>query len=149
MKHLFSIFTFSVLALFISCNSSQKSDPDEIYEYVEETAELNDFLRQKIGDWAEEGEICYGVVVLVDPKGVALEGMPVKARILRIKSDSIKMKSLENINLREVEGCSQLGISNGEKWWESEGDLFRTREEAEAFLKGIIKEEKGSGKFTI
>lgn len=134
MKHLFSILTFSVFALFISCNSSNKSNPDEIYEYVEETAELNDFLKQKIGDWAEEGVICYGVVVLIDSDGTAKDGAPVKSRILRIKSDSIKMKSLEDINLSEFSGCDKIGISRGEKWWETEGDLFNSLEEAEAFL---------------
>ena len=137
MKHLFSILTFSVLALFISCNSSHKSNPDEIYEYVEETVELNDFLKQKIGDWAEEGVICYGIVVLIDSDGVIKGGAPVKSKILRIKSDSIKMKSLEDINLSEVSGCDKIGISRGDNWWETEGDLYKTREEAMAFFSKI------------
>ena len=73
MKHLFSILIFSVCTLlFISCNSSSKSNPDETYEYIEETVELNDFLKQRIGDWAEEGLICYGVVVLVDSDGTII-----------------------------------------------------------------------------
>ncbi len=138
MKHLFSILIFSVCTLFISCNSSSKSNPDETYEYIEETVELNDFLKQRIGDWAEEGLICYGVVVLVDSDGTIKDGAPVKSKIVRIKSDSIKMKSLEDINLSEVSGCDKIGISRGENWWETEGDLFKTREEAEAFLLGII-----------
>ncbi len=134
MKHLFSILAISVFIFFISCNSNPKSNPDEIYEYIEETVELNDSLKQRIGDWAEEGVICYGIIVLLDSDGTIKNGAPVKSMILRIKSDSIKMKSLEDINLSEVSGCEKLGISRGTTWWETEGDLFKNREEAEAFL---------------
>ena len=137
MKHLFLIITLSVFILFISCNSSHKSNPDEIYEYVEETVELNDFLKQRIGDWAEEGVICYGIIVLQNSDGIIINGASVKSKILIIKSDSIKMKSLEDINLSEVAGCDKLGISRGTTWWETEGDLFKNREEAEAFLSKI------------
>ena len=137
MKYLFSVLTFSVFTLFVSCNSGHKPNSDEIYEYVEETVELNDFLTQKIGDWAEEGVICYGVLVLQNSEGTIVNGAPVKSMIVRIKSDSIKMKSLEDINLSEVSGCDKLGISHGTTWWETEGDLFRNRDEAEAFLSKI------------
>ena len=134
MKHLFSILAISVFIFFISCNSNPKSNPDEIYEYIEETVELNDSLKQRIGDWAEEGVICYGIIVLLDSDGTIKNGAPVKSIIVRIKSDSIKMKSLEDINLSEVSGCEKLGISRGTTWWETEGDLFKNREEAEEFL---------------
>ena len=74
MKHLFSILAISVFIFFISCNSNPKSNPDEIYEYIEETVELNDSLKQRIGDWAEEGVICYGIIVLLDSDGTIKNG---------------------------------------------------------------------------
>lgn len=135
MKHLFSILTFSVILIFAGCNSSDKPTQGETYQYIEETVELNDFLKQKIGDWAEEGVICYGIVALINSDGTLKYGKPVKSKILRIKSDSIKMKSLEKVNLAENKGCDKIGISYGDTWWESEGDIFKNRDEAEAFLK--------------
>ena len=142
MHHRVTGLSFSVIVLFISCNSSHKPKPDKTYEYVEETAELNDVLKQKIGDWAEKGVICYGIIVLQNSDGIIKNGAPVKSMILRIKSDSIKMKSLEDINLSEVSGCNKLGISRGTTWWETEGDLFKTREEAVVFLSKINPEVK-------
>lgn len=140
MKHLFSLLTISIFALLISCNSNKKANSDEVYEYVEQSTELNEHLAARVGDWIEEGLTCYGILALVDAKGVIQEGQVIKAKVVRIKSDSIKMKSLESINLREVEGCDKLGISNGETWWEEEGDLFKTKEEAEEFLSKVLLE---------
>ncbi len=134
MKHLFSLIVLAFFALLISCNSGNKSDSDEIYEYVEETIDLNDLLTERLGDWGENGAICYGILALIDTDGIFQEGAVIKAKIMRIKSDSVKMKSLENINLREVVGCDKLGISKGETWWETEGDLFLDKESADAFL---------------
>ncbi len=149
MKQLFSILFLLVTTLLISCNPSSSKKPDSAYNYKEENIVLNEKLQQRIGDWAEEGKVCYGLVVLVNPQGVYEDGAVVKARIQRIKSDSVKMKSLETINLAEVEGCSKMGISAGDTWWETEGDLFQTREDAEKYLSGILKKKDSSGKFKI
>lgn len=135
MKHLFSILIFLAISVFVGCNSSNKPNAGETYQYVEETAELSDALKQKIGDWAKEGVICYGIVALQDTDGSLVFGKPVKAKIMRIKPDSLKMKSLGNVNLSENEGCDKIGISYGDKWWETEGDIFKTKEEAEDYLK--------------
>ena len=142
MKHLISLIVIAFFILSISCNSGRKTDSDEIYNYVENTAELNDLLKERIGEWAEEGLICYGILVLIDTDGTIQEGAVIKAKILRIKSDSIKMKSLESINLREVVDCDKLGISKGETWWESEGDLFLEIGDAEEFLANALIEIK-------
>ncbi|MCF8380699.1 MAG: hypothetical protein K9H49_14090 [Bacteroidales bacterium] len=140
MKNVFSLLTIAVFAFLISCNSNNKANSEEIYEYVEESAELNEQLSKRVGDWIEEGLTCYGILAIIDGNGVMQEGQVIKAKVIRIKSDSIKMKSLEDINLREVEGCNKLGISNGETWWETEGDLFKTMEEAEDFLTKALLE---------
>lgn len=132
MKNVPTIITFVVFILAVSC--SGKKEPEVVYEYQEKTYELSDELQEKIGSWAEEGMSCYGILALVDKEGVIQEGSVIKARILRFNGDSVKMRSLESKQLREVEGCDQMGISRGETWWETAGDIYRTEEEAQAQL---------------
>jgi hypothetical protein len=139
-----------VIVLLSGCNPSSSKKPDKIYQYKEEEkVVLNDKLQERIGDWAEEGMVCYGLAVLRRQGVGYVDGAVIKARILRIKSDSVKMKSLETVNLAEVEGCTKMGISAGDVWWETEGDLFQTREAAQEYLSGILKKKKKSGKFRI
>lgn len=130
-----------MLALMLSCSGNKK--PDVVYNYEEKTTELSDALRQKIGSWAEEGMDCYGILALIDNQGVIQEGSVIKARILQFNGDSVKMRSLESRKLREVEGCDQMGISRGDTWWETEGDVFRTAEEAQAKLNKALSGVSG------
>lgn len=132
MKNLPTLIAFAAMILVVSCSGNK--DPEVVYEYQEKTYELSDELQEKIGSWAEEGMSCYGILALVDKEGVIQEGSVIKARILRFNGDSVKMRSLESKQLREVEGCDQMGISRGETWWETEGDIYRTEEEAKARL---------------
>ncbi|MDF1572988.1 MAG: hypothetical protein P1P82_15375 [Bacteroidales bacterium] len=132
MKNLPTLIAFVAMILVVSC--SGKKETDVVYEYQEKTYELSDELQEKIGFWAEEGMSCYGILALVDQDGVIQEGSVIKARILRFNGDSVKMRSLESKQLREVEGCDQMGISRGETWWETEGDIYRTKVEAQARL---------------
>ena len=62
-------------------------------------------------------------------------GKPVKARVIDFRNNGIEMKSLENVSLVRLKGCTKMGISLGETWVEKEGELFATREEAENYLK--------------
>ncbi len=133
MKQLFSLLTFAVLMLLFSCSGKNK-DADVIYEYVEEVPELSEELQERIGSWAEEGAVCYGLLALLDGEGVIQEGAVIKAKLLRFRGDSVKMKSLVGLKLREVEGCEKMGISRGETWWETEGDIYLTEEEAAEHL---------------
>ncbi|MFZ5940371.1 MAG: hypothetical protein ACOYXB_07335 [Bacteroidota bacterium] len=137
MKNLKFAFLFFALLTVLSCGNSKKDGNKVIYEYNEEVAQLSPEVKARIGDWVEQGVICYGVVVSVDADRNPIIGKPVKAKVLLIKSDGIKMKALESVSVAEGEksGCSKMGISQGETWVETEGDLFKTREEAENFLK--------------
>ncbi len=138
MRNTFTILALSAfIFIFTSCNSNHQkiSNSKDTYQYVEKKAELTGILKQKVGSWAKEGEICYGVMVATNSKGKAEYGKPVKAKIINIESDRIKMKSLEDINLGEKKGCSKLSVSSGTTWWEKDGDLFKTKEEAISFLK--------------
>lgn len=133
-------YTFIIISLIflgqVACKSGKESGNEVIYEYEEEVAELNPELKSKIGDWVEEGAVCYGCVVSLDENKKPISGKSVKAKIIRIKTDGLKMKALENVSVGEGEhqGCTKLGISRGETWVETDGELFLTREEAEQFL---------------
>ena len=136
MNKIAKLIAFAALILTISC--SGKKEPDVIYEYTEKQTELSAELQEKIGDWAREGMDCYGILALVDKEGVIQEGSVIKARILRFNGDSVKMRSLESRKLREVEGCDKMGISRGETWWETAGDIYQTQEEAQAQLDDVL-----------
>jgi hypothetical protein len=127
-----------LLALFIcmgGCHSKNRSEEIKNYAYQVKTATLNEKMQLKVGDWVKEGIVCYGLVVLVNAEGEQLRGLPVRSKVVSVSPDSLKMKSLENVSLSPVKGCKKMGLSKGEIWWEKDGDLFKTKEEAEAFLK--------------
>jgi hypothetical protein len=136
MRRTAFILLLCVITLFSACNSGKKSDEIKNYVYKEPSAVMNKKLTSKVGDWVQEGTVCYGLVVGVNSQGKVLKGLPVKAKVITMKTDSFKMKALENVSLSLVKGCTKKGISKGEFWWETEGDLFKTKEEAVAFLTG-------------
>jgi hypothetical protein len=125
------------LIIFLGgCHSRNRSEEIKNYAFQEENATLNETMHGKVGSWVEEGTVCYGLVVLVSTEGKILRGLPVKSKVVSITSDSLKMKAMENVSLAAVKGCKKMGLSKGEIWWETQGDLFKTKEEAEAYLKG-------------
>ena len=129
MKQFLSLVAIALILLTSSCTKKPK-DAGVIYEYNEQTAELSAALQERIGSWAEEGASCFGILALLDGQGVIQEGSVIKAKIIRFRGDSVKMKSMVTLKLREVEGCDKMGISRGETWWETEGDIYLTEEEA-------------------
>ena len=133
IKKYVSLIAVVCLLVIFSC-TRKPNDAGVIYDYVEETEEMSDALKEKIGSWAEEGTHCYGILALLDAEGAIQEGSVIKAKLLRFNGDSVKMKSLVNIKLREVEGCEKMGISKGETWWETEHDVYQTEEEAAKIL---------------
>ncbi|MBE9467954.1 MAG: hypothetical protein IMY72_06490 [Bacteroidetes bacterium] len=134
MKQLFKILMLISIFTIISCESGKKHEEVK-YEYEEESTELNETLKAKIGDWAKTGAICYGIVVAVDESGLPSFGKPIKAKIVSISENSLKLKALEDVNVGEKTGCSKMGLSKGETWLEEDGDLFLTRDKAEKYLK--------------
>jgi len=135
MKKTVFISLLICASVILSCNSKKRSDEIKNYTYQEKTPTLNENLKGKLGDWVSEGTVCYGLVVIIDGKGKVVKGLPVKAKVISLKTDSIKMKALERVNLAEVKGCTKMGLAKGETWWETEGDLFKTEAEALAYLK--------------
>jgi len=136
MKNLLLIFLFVTSICLTGCNSKKKSEEIKNYTYQENQATVNDHLKGKVGSWVEERTVCYGLIVSVNAQGKVVKGLPVRAMVVEIKPDSIKMKALENVSLAEIKGCKKMGIAKGETWWETEGDLYKTKDEAITFLKG-------------
>jgi hypothetical protein len=120
------------LAVGCSNNGSDKDKQsnalDEAY-ILSEDESLNDKLDAKVGDWVEKGKECYGIVIAPMGDGKVLAGS-VKAKVMIVKPDRFKMKALEKVSLMDEVGCNQLSIKYGETWWEEEGDLFLSRQEA-------------------
>lgn len=149
----YKIFLFAILiSILTGCSNSPK--PKQVIQepvLEEEDGKLNDTLQKKIGAWAKEGVECYGLVVLTNSKRVVQSGKSVKTVIVRIKSDSLKVKVLEDVSLGQKKDCNLLGVTVGYTFWESDGDLFQTREEADNFLKskGWEYTEKKTRKFKI
>ena len=130
-----------VLSLFFTgCNSKKKSEVVKNYAYMEDGEVQPLGVKHPALPWLTEGTVCYGLVVGIDSHGRMVTGLPVKSKVTTILKDSIKMKALEKVNLAEAKGCTKMGISRGEIWWETEDDLFQTREEAITWLreKGIL-----------
>jgi len=134
-KQLLTLMALGIICL-AGCNTKNRSDEIKNYTFQEKSTILNNKMKTKVGEWVEEGTVCYGLVVLVDTHGKILKGAPVKSKVVTFSADSIKMKALETVNMSEIPGCKKMGLSKGETWWETEGDLFKTKEEAETFLKG-------------
>ena len=130
-KGIVSIFFIIALS---ACHSGDRSKELSQYDYPGDNQALNETLRSKVGSWIEEGKTCYGILILQDENGLPKKLKEVKAKVILIEKDQIKMKSVEDITLAPVEGCNKVGIRKGETWWEKEGDLFRSKEEAVHFI---------------
>jgi hypothetical protein len=123
--------------VFSSCadkKGGQEVRASETPQAVLTESVLNSDLEAKLGSWLRKDTECYGIVVGYFADGKTL-GKAVKCRVVSIKPDKIKMKTVESVSLLEGEGCDKMGLAYGDTWWEEEGDIFRTREEAEAYIK--------------
>lgn len=140
MKFKTSLLVLILLALF-SCNKKNKSEDLSSYAYSSEI-KLNSILDAKVGSWIKEGLDCYGILVMYDDNENIVNAKTIKAKTLVITETSIKMKALESITLAPKAGCTKLGLDKGDTWWENEGDLFQTKEEANIYLKTLLDEKK-------
>lgn len=142
---------FLIILFLFGCHTAPQKKAENSNQYKDEDVKLNEVLQKKIGSWAKEGADCYGLIVLANKNNTVKYGRSVKTTIIRIKSDSIKVKALEEVNLAKVKDCSKLGVTPGFTWWEKDGELFRTREEADNYLKSKdwVQKTKQQGKFKI
>lgn len=145
------IFCIGFIMILTNCGSRDQSKTTVQNNQDQSEVKLNDILQKKVGSWIKEGSECYGLIVMTDKDGKIHAIKELKAVALIIQSDKIKMKALEDVSLAPKAGCTKLGIAKGETWWEEEGDLFQTREEAIEFKKTVKIDKKSpvGAKFTI
>lgn len=148
MKNHVLTLAFALPLFLFSCNSSKKPNEVASYSYEEEKIEMSAELKEKMPEWVEEGKICYGLVIQLTEDEKPAKGKPIKAKVVQIGKDAVKMKALETVNVAEVEGCTKMGISKGETWDESDGDFYLTREDAINALKALNL-YKNSDKVTV
>ncbi len=142
-QKLFSGVLVLMLAFMLfACNSKRRSQEVAGYQYTPKSTELNQQLQAKVGNWIKEGTVCYGLIVVIENEKLRF-GKPVKARVLKISGDNIKMKALEKVSVGAAEkGCSKMGISKGETWLEKDGELFQTKEEAIKYLTKLLSKKQ-------
>ncbi len=143
MRKLVLLIILGTSLCIISCNSSKNSEEIASYTYQEKEIAMSDAFLVKIPSWVEEGKICYGLVVQVTKENKPVSGKPVKAKVVQIDENSVKMKALETVILFEGTDRNLKGINKGQVWDEKEGDLFLTSDEAVEMLEnmGIYKPE--------
>nr|WP_319570752.1 hypothetical protein [uncultured Draconibacterium sp.] len=137
MRKLVLLVILGTSLCIISCNSSKNSEEIASYTYQEKEIAMSDALLVKIPAWVEEGKICYGLVVQVTKENKPVSGKPVKAKVVQIDENSVKMKALETVILFEGTDRNLKGINKGQVWDEKEGDLFLTSDEAVEMLENM------------
>lgn len=132
-----SVLLAIAIVFISSCSGEQKNKPVNHAtggKSAKTEVVLNEKLQKRVGSWIAKGEECYGLVITTPTADGQSMGKSVKCKVLDIKPDMIRLKTLESVSLMESKGCDRIGLSYGDTWWEEDGDIFKTREEADAFL---------------
>lgn len=116
------------------CGQSDQSKILAQYKYDESKSVSNKIITKKIGAWIKVGIICYGIVIVHDESGLPIRIKEVNSKVLSIQPNKIRMKSLEDIVMTPIKGCTKFSITKGEDWDEKDGDLFQSKEEAIKFI---------------
>ena len=91
-------------------------------------------------EWIKPGAECYGVVAYVK-EDVLVEAKPVKSQIIEVSVRGVKCKALESVKVFGNFGSEKIGIKTNDIWYDLPTDLFKTREEAIAFIEKIKKDK--------
>jgi len=135
MKQLILILAwFLLLISAVGCWQSDGSKVIEQYKYDEDISVLNVKYKKEIGTWLNEGTICYGIVMVRDENKRPVRLKEVQAKVISIRSESIKMEVLEDVAINHTIECNKITLKKGECWDEIDGELFKTREDAIRFI---------------
>lgn len=135
MKLLISFIAGALLFLnILGCGQNDKSKILEQYKYDVIKSSTTEIIPKKLGSWVKEGITCYGIVIVYNESETPLRVKEVNAKVISIQPDRIKMRSLENIVMAPVKGCTKFSLSKGEDWDETESELFQTKDEAIQYI---------------
>ncbi len=132
-----NLIVLFVILFFASCGtkSDVKNNGDDSRFFVDgNSGTISKKNKLKFPDWVEVGVECYGLIVYEAGEDVKV-GYPAKLKVINEKHDGYKCETLEDVKMYKSLGCDKLGIKKGETWWETDGDLYKTKEEAVAILK--------------
>ncbi len=140
---------FLVTIALVACNNKNKSNEIANYTYSDEV-KFNKLLEERVGDWITQGIDCYGILVMTNSDDVIVSARPVSVKAMHLSADAIKVKANERVSLAPKEGCNVMGLEKGDTWWEKEGDLFKTYDEAVVYCKDLIRAGREKNmRFTI
>lgn len=127
------------LTMFISFNSckNKPTEPsliDETLFFFNQDQELNPEVKQKFPDWIKNDMECFSYVkILNDYQKVT--AYPIKCKIIGILRSGVKCRVLENTSYFTELSCGKYDVKVGSIWFETEGELFLTKEETVKSIK--------------
>lgn len=124
---------FLLLTIF-GCGQQDKTKVLEQYNFDESVPVSTELTGKKLEPWVQEGVTCFGILVVLDQNKKPTRIREFMAKIVRLDSTRIKMRSLENVTYKSVKCHIVYGIRKGEFWDEKEGEVFKTREEAISYI---------------
>lgn len=131
-KYLRLLATILLVSTIGGCTSNQVQN-NESQPTSSDSTNTSPSAGHRFGSWVQKGTECYGLVITNQQNNRTI-GKSVKCKVIAISPGKVKLKALEDVSLAPSKGCNKLGMSYGETWWETEGDIFQTREEAEKYL---------------
>jgi hypothetical protein len=85
--------------------------------------------QKSIGEWFDVDVECYGVA-LIKTDSVRQLGVPIRCRILSFSASGVKCRTTEDFKPFAHYGCQKAGTNAGDIWFETNNELFLTKEEA-------------------
>ena len=120
---------FALCIIFTSCKK-QANEPtiiDETLFYINPNQDLNPEIKSKFPDWIKKDLECYSFVKIPNDK-MNTTAYPIKCKILGILRGGVKCRVLENTNYFNELKCDKYDVKVGAVWYETEGELYLTRE---------------------
>lgn len=119
---------------FLGCGRTDKSKVVAQYAYQDSLVAQDSGKARALGDWVKKGVVCYGIAIVNDKQGKPMKAKEIKAEVIEREPDGVKMRSLETFFQSDAKSCYEYLIMEGEEWYEKEGELFMTKDEAVRYI---------------
>lgn len=117
--------------LLLGCSSQDQSPTiiDETLFFLNENQQLKDEIKVKFPTWIKNDLECYSFVKIKNDKG-NLSAYPIHCKILAVLRGGVKCRILETTSYFAEIKCKKYDVKSGFVWYEKEGELFKTKQEA-------------------